>query len=75
MKIKSIKTGKRELKPKAFLAILFTLFLIGVLLGAAVAAKEDSLDTNILVLMPMFSIPIFLILYKPIKNGVIKNEE
>ncbi len=72
MKLESIRVGKYEIMPKAFLTVLFTLFLMGVLLGAYIAAKEDNPDMN-LFFMSIFSIPILMIMYKPIKKGIIKS--
>lgn len=72
MKITSLKIGKYLITKKAIFNILFALFLLGILIGVYVASIEDDPNSKMGIILPMFYIPIVLIIYKPIKKNIIK---
>jgi len=71
MKFNTLKIGNIAVTKKAILGIVFCLFLFGVLLGAYFAMIEDNPINNMGLLVFIFYIPVVLVLYKPVKSGIL----
>ena len=72
MKIQSLIIGKYKITKEAILKIAFSFFSLGILIGVYFAAKEDNPHTTFQYILPIFFIPTILLMYKPIKKGIIR---
>ncbi len=63
-----IKTSNSNFYKKTIIRIIFILFLIGIMVGANIAFKEDSGHNMPISILMIFLIPIFFLIFKSFRK-------